>query len=479
MQYTSDILAGMDAAIKDGVYVISLSIVGPSTNLSDEPISIGSCVCVRWEPGNDGPDSCTANNLAPWVIAVGASSINRRFPTQVVLGHNQGIYVDISLYLGQNMAAGSFGPLVYGDNAGSSTCENGKLFPNRVTGKMVLCYGTKNTSPIDQETAIRQAGGIGAIISTRHEYGDSFESSVDILRADGNTIYAYTQRVVNPVARIDFYNTVISQSPSALRVTTFSTSRAVDRTSLLGRSSRPIDMISPRVDMLAAWTNATSPYTEFIIISGTSMACPHVSGIAAMLKVARPNWSPVVVKSALMTMAMPSNLRTSAINGQPVGPLDHPNRALDPGLMYDATADDYINFLCGLGYTPNQTAQFTGTPIDCSTRRRKAVGDLNYPAFSMVFGRSGGQVTQRRRVTNVGANTNAVYKVVSFVEPPGTTLVRVAPSSLTFDAQSKTLGYEVTLSAGPPNNWPQYSWGWIEWSDGRHHVRSPVISIWE
>lgn len=69
------------------------------------------------------------------------------------------------------------------------------------------------------------------------------------------------------------------------------------------------DLTAPGVDILAAWSPLASPSvsdidparTSYNVISGTSMSCPHVSGAAAYVKSAHPNWSPAAIKSALMT----------------------------------------------------------------------------------------------------------------------------------------------------------------------------------
>ena len=71
------------------------------------------------------------------------------------------------------------------------------------------------------------------------------------------------------------------------------------------------DIAAPGVNILASWSPSSalppdvSPNQllslNFKIESGTSMACPHISGIVALLKAIHPRWSPAAIKSALIT----------------------------------------------------------------------------------------------------------------------------------------------------------------------------------
>ena len=69
------------------------------------------------------------------------------------------------------------------------------------------------------------------------------------------------------------------------------------------------DITAPGVNILAAFTEETSPThlsfdkrrVPFNILSGTSMSCPHISGIVGLLKTLYPKWSPAIMKSAIMT----------------------------------------------------------------------------------------------------------------------------------------------------------------------------------
>lgn len=69
------------------------------------------------------------------------------------------------------------------------------------------------------------------------------------------------------------------------------------------------DIAAPGVTILAAWPTATSPTlfprdkrsVKWNFQSGTSMSCPHVSGVVSLIKSLYPDWSPAAVKSAVMT----------------------------------------------------------------------------------------------------------------------------------------------------------------------------------
>ncbi|CAL4885610.1 unnamed protein product [Urochloa decumbens] len=503
----SDILKGFDAAIADGVDVISLSLgaVGYAPNFYEDQTAVGAFNAVRKgivvsaSAGNSGPGEYTAVNVAPWFITVGASTINRRFPASVVLGDGE-TFTGVTLYAGAPLGEAKI-PLVYGGDVGSEVCEAGKLNASLVAGKIVVCDPGVNARAAKGEV-VKLAGGVGAILVGNEAFGELALATAHLLPATAVTFAAaekikkYMKANVSPVATIVFQGTVVGGKPSSPRMASFSSRGPNFRAPEILKP----DVTAPGVDILAAWTGANSPTeldsdkrrVKFNIISGTSMSCPHVSGIAALLRQAHPDWSPAAIKSALMTTAYNVDNAGGIIKDMSTGKAStpfvrgaghvDPNSAVDPGLVYDAGADEYFSFLCAIGYTDEQIAVFTtkGEPaVNCSTRKVSAAGDLNYPAFSVVFANSTkkDEVTQRRVVRNVGSNVRAKYRAA--VTSPAGVRVTVKPRILSFKPWQRTQEYALTFKPlVGANVTEKYTFGSIVWSDGKHKVTSPVAITW-
>ncbi|XP_031497729.1 subtilisin-like protease SBT1.4 [Nymphaea colorata] len=495
--FDSDILAAMDQAVSDGVDIISLSVgaTGSAPDYDYDSIAIGafgairSGVLVSCSAGNSGPEPKTAVNIAPWILTVGASTIDREFPADVILGDGT-VLGGVSLYSGNPLGSDRL-PLVYqAERYSSSLCLPGSLDPTIVAGKIVLCDRGFNAR-VEKGSSVKEAGGAGMILANTAESGEELVADAHLLPATmvGHTaakkIRRYAGSVASPNATIAFRGTVTGRSLSAPQVAAFS-SRGPH---FISPEIIKPDVVAPGVNILAGWTGFAGPTgldidsrrVDFNIISGTSMACPHVSGLAALLRKAHPGWSPAAIKSALMTTAYAVDNSGSPIKDVAFGtestPFVHgsghvdPNKALNPGLVYDADVSDYLVYLCAVGYNPERIAVIAqGETVDCS--RFGNPGNLNYPSFSVVFGPQL-VIQYQRTVTNVGPS-NSTYE--ASVSVPSHVKITVSPSRLSFAATDQKLTYSIKfeLWAESPGELPWPSFGYIVWSDGMHSVRSPI-----
>lgn len=508
--FSTDILAGLDRAVQDGVHVLSLSLGGGAVPYYKDGIALGAFgamekgIFVSCSAGNSGPDPMTLANVAPWITTIGASTLDRDFPSPVVLG-NGAMYNGVSLYSGKGLPAGKL-PLIYAVNASngntSNLCLENTLDPKLVMGKIVLC-DRGISARVDKGNVVKTAGGAAMILANTAANGEELVADSHLLpaaavgRKNGDLIREYVNTNLNPTATIQFLGTVLGIKPSPV-VAAFS-SRGPN--SMAPQILKP-DVVAPGVNILAAWTGAAAPSeletdsrrVKFNIISGTSMSCPHVSGVAALLKAAHPDWSPAAIRSALMTTAYTVDnsgrpLRDVATGADSTA-FDHgaghvnPQKALSPGLVYDMGVQDYVDFLCALSYTANQIQMIAKSNVTCS---RKAIanrnpGNINYPSFAVVFGvnendkSSGTVVRYTRTVTNVGAS-GSKYRVA--VSAPATVTVSVKPRTLVFGAVNQKLSYTVTFVSKTLTVSRSPSFGSVIWTDGVHKVRSPVAFSWQ
>ncbi|KAK6117156.1 hypothetical protein DH2020_049115 [Rehmannia glutinosa] len=482
----SEIVAAIDAAIEDGVDILSLSLGSSSFAFYQDGITIGAYratqkgIFVSAAAGNDGPYNKTLSNEAPWMLTVGASTIDRKIRATVVLGNNLEFdgesafqpkdfpSTQLELVVGFAISAGGN----YTPN-----CDN--VIEFNVTGKIVLCEVGGVTSRIAKGQFVKDAGAAAMILISNQGLGNTTLAEAHVLPAahisysDGLKLKAYLNSTSRPTATILFKRTVIGDDRAPVVAGFSSRGPNFESPGIL----KP-DIIGPGVNILAAWyvsvENKTNTASNFNMISGTSMSCPHLSGVAALLKSAHPDWSPAAIKSAIVITADQVNLGGKPIedgtNSLPANIFAtgsghvNPSRANDPGLVYDIQPDEYIPYLCGLNYTSQQVGTIAQRSVNCSTSIPEA--QLNYPSFSIVLG--SGPQTYTRTVTNVG-EPNESYNV-EIVSPAGVN-VTVNPAKLSFSKLGQKLVYNVTFTGSAATGANISSQGFIRWNSAKHSVR--------
>ncbi|OWM74396.1 hypothetical protein CDL15_Pgr013300 [Punica granatum] len=484
--WNSDILAGMDQAIKDGVDIMSLSLGGSDMFYFDNSVTVGAFtamekgIFVSALAGNEGPESGTVKNGAPWIMTVSASSIDRDLPANIFPWQWTTI-TGLSKYAqaGLDKPVG----LVYNKGIhGSNMCLNGTLDPAAVKGKVVLCDRGGNER-VEKGLVVRNAGGIGMILANTQTSDRDLASDPHFLRAvmvgvtTGNTMRQYVMSDPNPTVRVTFTPYRLNVRPAPV-VAKFS-SRGPYNPSV---QILKLDVIAPGVDIVSAWTNdappTKSPFdkrrVQFNIESarttsraprnfsihimhdatGTSMSCPHV-----LDNTRRP-----ITDGKDSSVADPWTLGSGHVD---------PQEALSPGLVYNLTRDDYMAFICGLNYTIEQVQLVVRDPsVNCS-RKFSNLGELNYPSFSVIMNENRTVIDYAREVTNVGA-PGSTYQVA--IATPRSVAVNVQPMTLAFGPVGDKKRYTVTFAANSTNGTDiDKTYGFITWYNREHRVRTPMV----
>nr|XP_007139763.1 hypothetical protein PHAVU_008G057000g [Phaseolus vulgaris]ESW11757.1 hypothetical protein PHAVU_008G057000g [Phaseolus vulgaris] len=466
-RYASDVLAGMDQAIADGVDVISISMGFDGVPLYEDPIAVASFaamekgVVVSSSAGNDGPGLGSLHNGMPWLLTVAAANA-------VV----------------ENL------PLIYNKNI--SACNSVNLLSKLATNGIIICDLLPDTDSIyKQMRVVNEASLSGAVFfldgPLLNDIATARSPSIVISAKDAPSVIKYAKSHRKPTASIKFQQTFVGIKPAPAVAGYSSRGPSPSYSGVL----KP-DIMAPGSNVLAAFIpdtpvasigNNVYLTSDYVFLSGTSMACPHASGVAALLKAAHPEWSAAAIRSALVTTASPLDntqnpIRDYGYPSQYASPLDmgagqiDPNKALDPGLIYDATPQDYVNLLCALNYTLKQILALTRSgSYNCA----KPSFDLNYPSFIAIYSNKTMSVVHkfRRTVTNVGVGA-ATYRA-KVTQPKGS-VVTVSPETLAFRYKNEKLSYDVMIKYRKYKK-EDISYGdliWIE-DGGAHRVRSPIV----
>ncbi|KAJ6346081.1 hypothetical protein OIU78_008672 [Salix suchowensis] len=397
-----------------------------------------------------------------------------------------------ALFTGKN--ADTFHPIVYGedivaDNSyedSARSCDSGSLNATLARGKVILCFESRSQrSNIVARRTVLDVKGVGLIFAQFPTKDVTLSLDIPSIQVDlaiGTYLLTYMEASRNPVVKFSFTKTVIGQQISP--EIAFFSSRGPS--SISPTVLKP-DIAAPGVNILASWSPAASPAMtgkeilplDFQIESGTSMSCPHISGIVALLKATHPTWSPAAIKSALITTASIEDEygQNTVAEGAPhkqADPFDYggghvdPNKAMRPGLIFDMGTSDYIRFLCALGYNNSAISFMTRSRTRCRKSSSFLV-NLNLPAIAIPGLKK--NLTVSRTVTNVGPVTSLYAARV--VAPPGT-YVTVEPSVLSFDSTTKKIKFKVTFCSQLRIQ-GRYSFGNLFWEDGFHLVRMPLV----
>ncbi len=492
---TSDLANAIDTAVADGVDIISYS-VGSSLARTTAPDDIALMAATKAgilavvAAGNEGPNLGTIGSPGggPWAITTAASSRDGE-------SNEEAMKITVPPGLAGNYAVreANFTPplqdvdpieaelvLVDDDDTSLDTGATGSeadacqplVNGDEVDGKIAFIQRTGCRF----DTMVQNAADAGAVAALIYNiagepivmHGESGLSDIPALmmgQADANLILAEfdAENVVEAVLDKSF---LLTSTDTGNRMGTFSARGPAPVADVL----KP-DVTAPGINILAGFSPDSAystPGENFAYLSGTSMATPHVAGVAALLRQAHPEWSPAAVKSALMTTSRQDVTSSTSVGD--ATPFEFgaghivPNAANDPGLVYDIADDEYDAYACGIEFPTIPDAR-------CDELETAGLSllprELNLPSVTMSALANSQTVT--RRVTNV--DDEAGSYTVTVTPPPGMR-VDVVPSTISLGpGESATFDVTISYASGPLDLW---RFGSMTWQSASHDVFSPI-----
>ncbi|GJP35319.1 hypothetical protein CLOM_g19822 [Closterium sp. NIES-68] len=414
----ADIVAATNQAVADGVDVISLSLGGSSadaTYFDDIPFLNANTagVFVAFAAGNSGRPSGTSG-----------------FNTYRTISNFSPFYLTVGA---------------------SSIQRGGASLVRRATRKAASTTAAASTAANNSRTT---QSATAAVVPATTKPTSSAKSNP-------------TATPVRPAQSAA--PTVATFSSSGPLVRPWTVSQGAEATNAILKP----DIIGPGVALFSAWVGSdVGSKGSYAQLSGTSMATPHLAGIAALIMQKYPSWSPAQVMSAIMTTAITTNTAGTAIKnayGSVATPWEigaghvYVPKVLDPGLTYDARQAHYRNFLAGMS-TALAQQEFPGAQLSPIAPR-----NLNRATVSVA--RLRGSVMVKRTVTNVAGSASTYTAKIT--APPGVSVI-VNPKSFSIQPGAKAT-YRLRLTV--TRVFDSFQFGSITWTDGKGHSVRSVLAV--
>ncbi|MCW5849828.1 MAG: S8 family serine peptidase [Anaerolineae bacterium] len=342
----SNLTAALEDAVRDGADVINNSWGGTPGDPTGTPAAIAAenavaaGVIVVFSAGNRGPEPGTLSTPGntPGVITVGATTTTREFVADVQLAADDGPAFQVS---GASIGQGASGIFASAEGVADVTGNRAGYAlnaypPGAFSGKIVLVKRGQ-LAPAAKSQHVAAGGAIGMVLYNTQPNQPLLADAhviptVHVDQAAGLALRDYL--AVHPHPSV----TLSPARPSATppdRLAVFSGQGPNWDPAIL----KP-DLVAPGVNILSAYSPANPlDGAPFAVLSGTSMATPHVAGAAALIRQRYPQFTPAQVKSALMTTARVEEVRleggeAATVLARGAGRVDV-GQALDPGLVFD------------------------------------------------------------------------------------------------------------------------------------------------